>query len=296
VTGRFDVMLPFYGEISQFRAAVDSVRAQTDEQWRLVCVDDHYPSLEPRDWLLSLNDPRIEYIRNDENLGVARNFSRCLSLVRSDHFVVMGGDDVMLPDYLATVQRIARRHPEADVIQPGVAVIDEDGRPARPLADRVKAALRPRVTEDERVLDAHEMAASLIRADWAYFPSITWRTRSAQAIGFDHRYEIALDLALLMDIALGGGSMVISDDVCFLYRRHRASASAVTASAGLRFAQERELFDAYARRFDDVGWHDAARIARRRVVSRLNAGSEVASALIGGRPRQAGRLLRYVLG
>jgi len=289
-----DVLLPFYGNVTQFRESVESVLSQTYPAFRLVCVDDCYPSFDARDWLLSLNDPRVVYVRNEENLGVAGNFNRCLALAEAHRFVMIGGDDAMMPNYLETVMGIAQRHPDATVIQPGVVVIDESGSPARPLPDRVKALVRPRVRQSERVLHGEELAASLARADWAYFPSLLWATAPARARGFDQRYAIALDLALLLDLTLGGGSMVISDDVCFRYRRHRTSASSKSAVDGLRFAQERDLLAEYAQRFADNGWRAAAAVARRRVIPRLSAATSAMSALLSGRPSDAGRLLRYV--
>jgi len=122
----FDILLPFYGPSDQFEEAVRSILAQSHGDFRLLCVDDHYPSLEPRDWLLSLGDPRIEYVRNDRNLGVAGNFSRCLELAEADWFVMMGGDDIMLPEYLATMSHLIQEHTDIDVIQPGVNA----GRPS----------------------------------------------------------------------------------------------------------------------------------------------------------------------
>lgn len=291
-----DVLLPFYGDVAQFRQAVDSVLSQSYGDFTLICVDDCYPSFEPRDWLLSLKDPRVRYVRNEVNLGVARNFNRCLELASAPRFVMIGGDDVMLADYLETVMRIAGRHPDAVVIQPGVEVIDEAGRPVRPLPDRIKAMIRPRVDGAERVLRGEQLAVSLTRADWAYFPSLLWSTQAARRHGFDEQYAIALDLALLLDLALDGGALVITDDVCFRYRRHSSSVSSAGADDGIRFAQERALLDDYAARFSRVGWNAAAGVARRKFIPRLSAGSSALSAALAGRPRDSWRLLRYVFG
>lgn len=290
----FDILLPFYGPSDQFEEAVRSVLAQSHGDFRLLCVDDHYPSLEPRDWLLSLGDPRIEYVRNDHNLGVAGNFSRCLELAQADWFVMMGGDDIMLPGYLETMSRQLHAHPGVDIIQLGVEVIDAGGRPSRPLGDVVKAVLRPRTRGASVVIEGEAMAKSLARADWAYFPSLLWRTSTARRIGFDTTFAIALDLSLLLDIALDGGRMLIADDLVFRYRRHAASASAAGTHGDVRFTQEAMLLDAYARRFAARGWHGAARTARARLIPRLNALVSAAAALARGRGSQARRYLRHV--
>ncbi|MCD2499737.1 MULTISPECIES: glycosyltransferase [Microbacterium] len=289
-----DVMLPYYGDSELLRLAVQSVLAQTFTDWRLVCVDDGSPDGGIHDWLMSLHDERIVSMRNEANLGVAGNFSRCLELVQATHFTMMGSDDIMLPDHLAVLDAARRRYPDAQLLQPGVRVIDGDGRPALPLADRIKAMLRPRTDRHDVVLRGEEMATSLTRADWAYFPSLLWLTAPAQQVGFNRQYEIALDLGLILDLAMRGGSLVVLDPVTFEYRRHRASASMSAARSGERFAQEKRFFADYARTFQAHGWKRAAGVARRHVISRLNALSELPGALLSG-GAGASRLLRHAV-
>ena len=42
-------MMPFYGDVAQFREAVTSVLDQSDPDLRLVVVDDCYPDPTPRE-------------------------------------------------------------------------------------------------------------------------------------------------------------------------------------------------------------------------------------------------------
>ena len=285
-----DVMLPYYSHPDSAWEAIRSVLEQTSDSWRLVCVDDAYPGDPIRERLEALGDPRVVYVRNEQNLGLAKNFNRCLDLVEAPYFVMMGDDDRMHPDYIGVLSRLIADNPGVDVFQPGVSVIDESGRHVLPLADRVKRWVRPRVGERGRILDARHMAESLIRADWAYFPSIVWKSEVARAHGFDDHWAVALDLGLLLDIALDGGSMLVTDDVVFDYRRHMSSVSSVTAASGSRFEQEAAFFDEYAARMKAKGWARAARIGRRRCISRLNAASEMVAALAGGDLARARRL------
>ena len=287
-----DVMLPYYSHPDAAWPAIRSVLDQSSDSWRLVCVDDAHPDDSIRERLDALGDPRVVYVRNTENLGLAKNFNRCLSLVEAPYFVMMGDDDRMHGRYVEVLSRLAAENPAVDVFQPGVTVIDEFGQVALPLADRVKRSVRPRVGGNPRILPAQQMAESLIRADWAYFPSLLWKSSTALAHGFDERWDVALDLGLLLDIALDGGSMLVSDDVLFDYRRHLHSVSSVTAASGSRFEQEGDFFDAYAERMAARGWQRAARIGRRRIISRLNAASEMIGAVAGRDLVRARRLLR----
>lgn len=292
-----DVMLPYFGDDPMFREAVRSVIAQTFQNWRLICVEDAHPDGAADDWLASLNDPRIIALKNETNLGVASNFARCLSLVRAPYFIMMGSDDRMLPGHLETLWLAAERHPQGSVFQTGVRVIDSFGAVSLPLGDRVKAVLRPKTSPGrDVVLTGEAFATSLSRADWAYFPSIMWQTSVAQTVGFDEQFAIALDLGLLLDIALEGGEMVVLDPVTFEYRRHSASVSMSAARSGARFEQEKVFFWHYADKFTRVGWNRAARVLRNHAVSRLNALTELPGALLQRAWRSSASLVRHAVG
>jgi glycosyltransferase involved in cell wall biosynthesis len=289
-----DIMMPFYGRVDHFKEAVWSVLSQTSADWRLTIVDDVYPDLSAGQWAREIQDPRVTYLRNDENLRPSRNYDKCVTLATSEFLVLMGCDDLMEPRFVERVTQLISTHPDVDVIQPGTRVIDQDGHPTLPLADRVKRWYRfgghgPRVFGGER------LARSLLRGNWTYFPSLVWR-RSAVADGFRADLDVVQDLAKLLQITFAGGRLLLDDDIVFAYRRHAASVSAVTGVDGSKFAQERALFADAAEKCDERGWRRAARAARWHLTSRLNALSELPAALSRG--DRAGRraLSRHVFG
>jgi glycosyltransferase involved in cell wall biosynthesis len=290
-----DILMPFYGRVDQFRIAVDSVRAQTDPDWRLLIVDDVYPDLSAGEWARQLADPRVTYVRNDHNLGVSGNFNLCISLIENEFAVIMGCDDVMRPGYVARVAQLRSQFSDADLLQPGVAVIDQNGEPSLPLADRVKTLLQPSGPHP-RVLAAEELAASLLRGNWCYFPSLCWRSERLREFGFREDRGVVQDLTLIMQIVFSGGSLVLDDEVVFDYRRHAASVSSQGGVDGSKFAEERDVFYEAADRCEELGWHRAARIARRHVPSRLNALSEMPAAMRSGDSDGRRALLRHAFG
>jgi glycosyltransferase involved in cell wall biosynthesis len=277
----FHILLPFYGRPDHLRIAVESVLAQTEPDWRLTVVDDRYPDEEPGRWVAGLGDPRIEYLRNDVNLGVSRNYLRCVDLMTGEHSMLFGCDDVMLPGFVARVSELLEAHPDASIVQPGAQVIDADGRRFHPLGDRIKDLLRPG-GRGARVLRGEPLAASLLRGNWTYFPSLVWRVSELRRHGFDPDLDVVQDLGMLLDIVADGGTFVLDDRVVFQYRRHRTSVSSATAVDGTRFAQERELFARQQRRFGALGWRRAVRAARRHWSSRLNALTQLPAAVRAG--------------
>lgn len=291
--GTIDLIMPFYGDPSQFKEAVRSVLAQDDEDWRLIVVDDCYPHWNPSEWVSGLGDKRIHLERNPRNLGVSRTFDRCIELAGSEYVTIPGCDDRLLATYVTEVRALINELDRPEYVQPGVVVIDEHGNPARPLADRVKGLVRPRITGPTS-LSGDTFATSLMRGNWTYFPAICWRADVLRRFRFTDRYEIVMDLALQTDILLAGGRFGASSSPAFEYRRHSASASSYTASDGTRFLEERDFYRAAALRFGDMRWRQAARAARLRITSRLNALSKLPTAVARGRWDSAVLLLGHV--
>jgi len=287
--------MPFYGRFDHFKAAVESVLAQTDPDWRLVIVDDVYPDLAPGEWAKSLGDPRVAYIRNEQNLRPSKNYRKCVSLMQTEFAVLMGCDDIMLPNYVRRVHELIEQFPDADIVQPGVQVIDGEGTVYRPLGDRVKALYRFRGTRARRYA-GERLATSLLRGNWTYFPSLVWRVEQLKQHGFRVDLDVVQDLAMLLDITLAGGSLVLDDEICFSYRRHATSVSAVTGPDGTKFAQERELFHEFDRRCSQRGWKRAARAARNHFTSRLSAATELPAAIRARNSSGRRSLLRHVFG
>lgn len=272
-------MMPFYGDVGQFVLAVESVRRQGGE-WRLVIIDDLYPDPEPRRYVEALHDPRIVYVVNEKNLGISGNFQRSIELAEAEYAVIMGCDDIMLPGYVTRMSSLIERFPDAAYLQPGVATIDEDGARSSPLGDRVKSLFRPKGTHPVQ-LSGEILAASLLRGNWTYFPSLCWRTSVLARHGFREEFRIVLDLALQLAIIEDGGALVLDDEVVFEYRRHAASASSWAGSGSARFSEEKALFRQTARSMTSRGWNRAARAARAHVTSRLNAVTQLPGAILG---------------
>ena len=263
--------IPAYGDGPLLRTAVASVLEQEDSRWLLTITDDGPPSPELEAWIAGLGDARVVYGRNENRLGLNRNFQRCLELAAAPYVVVMGADDRLLPNFVAVVAEAAHRFPDAAWIQPRVRVIDGDGRPASTLADRVKARIEPAIPPGGLLIGGEELARSLLIGVWMYFPAVAFRRDSVLQYGFREGYDVVLDLDLYLRMLVDGASAAYSDTVAFEYRRHAASVSSSELMTGARFAEDRAFFREAADSMRRRGWQRAARAARLRPTSRLHA-------------------------
>ncbi|MGW6687329.1 glycosyltransferase family 2 protein [Streptomyces sp. NPDC054961] len=288
-----DFLIPYYGDVRLMQGAVRSVLAQTDPDFRLVVVDDGQEPEVPG-WFAALGDERVTYTRNERNLGITENFRKCVRLSEADYVVIMGCDDVLDRHYVRTVRDLARAQPGIGMIQPGVEIIDSEGRVTAGLVDKVKRMVYAPRVKGRRTMAGEELAVSVLRGNWLYFPSIAWRGEALRRVSFQAEYSVIQDLALVVDLLELGEEMVIDHAApVFQYRRHAVSESSVQAFTGTRFTEAARYFDAVAGRMDARGWSRAARAARIHSGSRFHALSMLPGALRHGRREGVRNLARH---
>jgi len=290
-------MLPAYGDGGLVREAIASVLNQRDPGWRLTVIDDGVTvssgdGLEA--WLAGLGDSRIRYLANPRRLGINRNFQRCADEATAEWVVIMGGDDRLLPHFVAEVHDVAASVPDAAWIHTGATIIGADGQPLRPLVDRVKRLTAPRV-RGRRVMGGEDLAVSLLRGNWMYFPSIAFRRAELQRHGFRPGYDLVLDLDLYLRLLLHGGDAVLLEQPGIEYRRHQAGLSSARADDGSRFDEEAAFFAETFASMRAAGWPRAARAANVHWTSRLHALCKVPGLLAAGNHRTAGSMLHKAL-
>jgi glycosyltransferase involved in cell wall biosynthesis len=258
----------------------------------MIVVDDGFPDDSLPGWFESLNDSRVIYSRNESNLGANGNFQKCLGLLSAEFCLVLGADDLLESNFVAVVNDTIQKNPKVSMIHPGVKVIDEMNREISTRSDQVKANIRESQGVAE-VLSGESLATSLMKGNWMYFPSITWRTKTIQEIGFRPEFNVCQDLGLAMDLIMRGGQMALIENEIFRYRRHLTSDSSVKAINGERFMDEKQFFNAMAKDLEYIGWKRAARAARLHSTSRLHAASLIPSSIAKG--KNPWKLVKHLL-
>ena len=106
--------------------AIDSILAQTYENWVIICCDDG-----SSDGTLSVLRSYAEkypekfvILVNDTNRKLPYSLNRCLSAVETELVARMDGDDWCLPERFEKQLRFLREHPEYDLVGTGVGVSD----------------------------------------------------------------------------------------------------------------------------------------------------------------------------
>lgn len=102
----FSVVIPVYNRAAELRSAIQSVRAQTFQDFEVIVVDDGSRD-NPRDVIDAFHDPRLRYIRQtNAGGGAARN--RGIDETRGRFVAFLDSDDVYLPHHLASMHALLK--------------------------------------------------------------------------------------------------------------------------------------------------------------------------------------------
>jgi len=265
----FHVLVPAYGASPYLDETLRSVLAAADDGTLVTVVDDGTPGDSIARIAVELGSA-VEYVRLDENLGVAGAFQACADLSRGTYTVILGSDDAFGTAYVADLRDLVRRFGRVEMLITGVDVIDAAGRETLPTADRVKRWIAPR-GHDPGLLSGQPLVASLAMGNWLYFPAVAWRTDVLQHHGFRQDMTTSMDLDLVLRIVFDGGALARSPRRSFRYRRHQGSVSSLEAVSGDRFDEERSLYGWVVAQCRSRRWWIAAAAAVLRPTTRLHA-------------------------
>lgn len=127
------IILPTYNGARYIKRAVESVRAQTFEDWELVVVDDG--STDGTHTIvtdIASLDSRIKYERNAANLGIQKTLNRGLALASGRYIARIDDDDAWSDaGKLASQVAYLESHPDAVLVGTGARIVDEAGKEIR---------------------------------------------------------------------------------------------------------------------------------------------------------------------
>jgi glycosyltransferase involved in cell wall biosynthesis len=132
VTPRVTVLVPIYNNAPYLRAAIDSVLAQTLEDFELLLIDDASAD-ESRAIAASYTDPRVRLIVHEQNRGLAATLNHGLELARGELIARQDADDLSVPGRLARQCGFLSDHPDVALVGSLAFAIDQNNRPAKPV-------------------------------------------------------------------------------------------------------------------------------------------------------------------
>jgi hypothetical protein len=208
------VCIPTYNYGRFLRQAIESVLAQTWGEFELI-VSDNASTDHTQEVIASFDDERIRTHRNERNIGLFGNFSRCLELAQGELVKFVCADDWLDPRYLERTVPVMREHPGVALLTTAGYVVDEGGR----TFGLASAELGPGPV----VGAATAIAAQARWLNLIGMPTNTVIRRAAveAAGGFDQRFAPASDVHLWLKLLARGDLGWVPEPLCHL-RVHAA--------------------------------------------------------------------------
>lgn len=125
---RVSIGIPVRNGRPFLQEALNSLLAQTYPDFELIISDNaSTDETEAICRTFAAKDARIRYYRNNENLGLGRNFNRVFELSTGEYFKWAAADDLCRPNYLARCLQVLDTDPTVVLAYSKTQFIDENG-------------------------------------------------------------------------------------------------------------------------------------------------------------------------
>lgn len=119
--------MPVYNGSAYIGESVESVLAQSHSDFYLK-IFDNCSTDGTFDVIRKFKDSRIQYIRNEKNLGLVGNHQRCIERCETKYLNIWHHDDIMLPTNLEKKIKLLDKMDNVGLVFSNVELIDENGK------------------------------------------------------------------------------------------------------------------------------------------------------------------------
>ena len=209
------VIMPAYNAEKYIAQAIESVLGQTFDDFEFIIINDCSRD-RTEEIILSYNDPRIVYLKNEENLGVAATLNKGLAAAKGEYIARMDADDISLPERLAKQVAYLDANEEIAVLGTNVESFNELGT----------------ISTGWSALNPEQMKVDLLFACGLAHPSVMMRAEVIRELGgYDVEFNGLEDYELWCRV-LENHKITTLPDILLRYRIH---GSQVTQNPSQRY-------------------------------------------------------------
>ena len=88
------VLTLVYNGLPYLKDSIESTLNQSYKDFKFLILDDASPDPNVSELIKSFRDERIEYVRNENNMGVSDSFNKALQLIDTPYTIRIDQDDV----------------------------------------------------------------------------------------------------------------------------------------------------------------------------------------------------------
>lgn len=205
---KVSVLMPVYKTKEEYlRQAIESILAQTFSNFEFLILDD-CPEDDREDVVMSYNDKRIKYFKNEHNLGISASRNKLIDMAQGEYLAIFDHDDISLPERLEKEVAYLDEHPEIGVVSCKTQRMSNGKKSKNPTNDHeIKLALMRRC--------AITHPCSMIRK------SVLTENQTY----YEEEFSPAEDYALWCRLIPYTKFHNLNDEILFIYRDHEENTS-----------------------------------------------------------------------
>lgn len=225
------VILPAYNAELYLREAIDSVLTQTFNDFELIVLNDGSID-QTENIILSYDDSRIIYVKNEQNLGLIGTLNKGMALAKGKYIARMDADDICFPERFEKQVAFLENNKEYIICGTSAYRFHND------ILDR-KAFNVPLSDESIRV--------RLFFNSGFIHPSVMFRADVVKAhhIVFNEAYKYAEDYFFWMDLLKYGKGFNLKEKLLY----YRVVATSQTAVGNSNIEKRKEIIGNIHRRY-----------------------------------------------
>ena len=126
---RISVLMGIYNCAPTLQEALDSLYAQTFEDFKIILCDDgsNDDTLAIAERNANEHPGKVTVIKNERNMGLNYTLNHCLEYADTEYCARMDGDDMSMPERFAKEIRFLDEHPKYAVVSTPMIYFDEKG-------------------------------------------------------------------------------------------------------------------------------------------------------------------------
>lgn len=114
---RISICIPTYNKYETIKYTILSVINQSYQNWELLIIDDSNNNYtEDIVEKFRLSETRIKYIKNNQRLGLVKNWNECVKNANFEYVYILHHDDFLMPGVLQAYNDFANANPECGLI------------------------------------------------------------------------------------------------------------------------------------------------------------------------------------
>ena len=200
---KISVIMPAYNAEKYIAEAIDSILSQTFGDFEFIILNDCSRD-RTEEIILSYHDPRIVYLKNEQNLGVAATLNRGLAIAKGEYIARMDADDISLPERFAKQVAYLDANDDIVVLGTNLECFNESGT----------------IRTGWSVSDPEQMKVDMLFACGLAHPSVMMRSDVIRNLdGYDPTYNGLEDYELWCRV-LEHHKITTLPDILLRYRIH----------------------------------------------------------------------------